>query len=166
MQDQSITVLVPLTRGKVAIIDAEDAERILAFTWHATAMGYAARKRQRRDGPGPHLVYMHRFILGVDDGVHVDHADGNTLNNRRSNLREATPQQNQRNRGAQRNSKSGYKGVSWHKQTRKWAVRIKAGGSYRHVGLFEDVIEAARAYDAVAREAFGEYAWLNFPDDH
>lgn len=67
--------------------------------------------------------------------------------------------------GLQRNNKSGYRGVYWHLRSIKWVARIKVDGRQVHLGCFDDPVEAARAYNRAALEAFGEFAWLNpLPD--
>jgi hypothetical protein len=154
-------VEVPLTQGFVAIIDAQDADRVLSLKWCA-----------RRT---PHTVYAHRgayhngkrssqtlhqFITGY---ALTDHINGNGLDNRRSNLREATISQNGHNRRRDRDSSSGYKGVSWHARSGKWQVLIRANGPQKFLGYYVTAEEAARAYDAAARELHGEYAAVNFP---
>lgn len=160
MRDESI-VLVPLTQGKEAVIDAADAERVLAHKWHAFWTGrrwYAARSigtsRQRQ------YVYMHRFILDTPTGLWTDHKDGDGLNNRRSNLRDATPQQNCANSAGRLPGASGYRGV--FRKRAKWGARIGHNGRTIHLGTFADPEDAARAYDEAARQLHGEFAVTNF----
>ena len=107
---------------------------------------------------------MHRQILEAPKGVWVDHIDGNGLNNRKSNLRLCSATENACNRRPVPNCHSRYKGVSWHKRQKKWAVRIAKRGKGIHLGSFDDEIEAAVAYDRKAEVLFGEFAYLNFPD--
>lgn len=114
------------------------------------------------------LAYLGRVILErklgrpLTKGEMAEHRNRNTLDNCRLNLRVANSSQNQANRPAQRNTISGYKGVGWRKDCAKWQVRI--GKNRKHLGLFTDKDEAARTYDRAARELFGEFALLNFPD--
>jgi hypothetical protein len=112
--DEESIAYVPLSRGQEAIIDVADAEKIAAYTWHATpqAMGgfYASSSI---DGK---TTYMHRLIVDAPDGTVVDHINHHTLDNRRGNLRICTHQENMTNRdGAFSNSKTGIRGVSVHK---------------------------------------------------
>jgi hypothetical protein len=107
---------------------------------------------------------MHRQILDAPEGVWVDHIDGDGLNNRKSNLRLCSAIENARNRRPRPNCRSRYKGISWHKRQKKWAVRIGKRGKGIHLGSFDDQIEAAVAYDRKAEKLFGEFAYLNFPD--
>ena len=160
MRTDGIT-LVFLTQGKVAIIDSVDAEHILAHKWCFSG-GYAVRNRESpRTGL---MVHMHREILSTPNDMETDHINGNGIDNRRVNLRPATPSQNQRNKGLQRNSTSGYKGVCLDKSRGLWLAHIKSGGRFSNLGRFQTAEEAARAYDTAARERFGEFARPNFPE--
>jgi hypothetical protein len=111
---------------------------------------------------------MHRLILAPPDGMEVDHADRNGLNNRRANLRIATRAQNLQNRGSHTRSgqpsTSEFKGVSWDKARAAWKANINVHGRQEHLGRYSSEVEAARAYDLRAHEAFGPFAFLNFPE--
>jgi len=155
--------LVTLTQGKVAIIDSADVTVVASYRWHA-----------RVDSKRPHVWYaltlrdgrtvsMHRLLLGAPAELKVDHKDGDGLNNRRYNIRLATDAQNCFNRATDRGTASGFKGVTFHKKTKKWAARINKQGIGYNLGLFQATEDAARAYDAKARELFGEFARPNFP---
>lgn len=155
---------IPLTQGKVAIVDAADYEWLMRWKWHA-------RKKQNtfyasRDGgymDDKHLIIqMHRLIVGAELGQVVDHIDGNGLNNTRHNLRICTHQENLRNRSATSRNKTGFKGVSLEPDTGKWRAKIKAGGKTIHLGVFATAEEAARAYDAASTNLFGEFGRNNF----
>ena len=104
---------------------------------------------------------MHRDIMNPLGGQEIDHIDGNPSNNQKSNLRFATSSQNKINRGPKKNNKSGYKGVSWHKQRKRWTARIMINDKYKHLGLFDDILDAVNAYNKAAKEYYGDYAWLN-----
>ncbi len=126
---------------------------------------YAVRRRRKADGPGPCKIYLHREIWFLDGleipyGYELDHADGNSLNNNRENLRLATHRQNLVGRKAE--NKTGYRGV--YVNGEKWSSAIMDGKRNRHIhiGTFDNPLAAARAYDAVARELHGEFARLNF----
>lgn len=123
------------------------------YMWYAAASDKGTRK----------LIKMHRLILNAPHGTEVDHRDGNGLNNTRDNLRLAVGGQNKHNRGPLRNNKSGYKGV-WQTKPNQWGVQITHNSVHIHVGVFTSPEDAARAYDAKAKELFGEFAWLNFPE--
>lgn len=93
---------IKLTQGFVAIVDDEDYERLSHYKWHANKVGYDgdvvyARRRSRKGEKGTH-IYMHRFIMNTADNQEVDHIDYNTLNNRKSNLRNVSKKDNLKNR--------------------------------------------------------------------
>lgn len=154
-------MIVPLTQGQEAVIDASDSELVSGHKWQFEN-GYASAAV--KDGAKYKHVKMHAVILGVIDGRLPDHADGNGLNNRRSNLRPATSGQNAANRRRQRKSASGFKGVHQTKYG-TWAAYAKRDGRMKHIGSFQTAEDAARAYDDAARELHGTFAAVNFPND-
>lgn len=158
---------IELTRGLVAIVDDIDFGRLSLSKWFALSCGrwmYAGRKAPREGGKQKTLL-MHREIMDVPAGMDVDHINHRTLDNRRDNLRLCTRSQNSQNRLLGSRNTSGLKGVSWDRQKRKWGASGRLAGKTYHLGHFDDPVEAARAYDAFARENFGEFALLNFPDE-
>jgi len=104
-------------------------------------------------------AFLHRLIL--DTFSAVDHINGNPADNRRGNLREATLSQNQGNRKTSLFSKSGYKGVSWHKASKKFRARLGTKTGEIYLGLFDSPEAAALAYNEAAVKYFGEFAKLN-----
>ena len=157
-----------LTRGLFATIDDADYKYLSKFSWYAhqarktDRTWYAKSRRSRKDDNK--IFRMHRFILGISDPlIKVDHRDGNGLNNCRANLRVCTQAQNARN--ARRSSKntSGFKGVSWNAQMKKWTAHIFPRGRSIYLGLFVSKKDAAKAYDESALQHYGEFAHLNFP---
>ncbi len=160
----------PLTQGQVALVDDEDYERVNQLKWHCWLSRdrfYARRSLWvPRDGKRVMTaILMHRFILTIPDNMVVDHINYNTLDNRRSNLRLATHQDNARNVRPFKNKSSAFKGVSWHKASGKWLAAINTGKyEHHHIGIFATEIEAALAYDKLARIHHGEFAVLNFPE--
>lgn len=92
---------------------------------------------------------------------YVDHINGDKSDNRISNLREATASENLCNRGRQRNNTSGHKGVSWHRQNRKWKATISVSGRNRYLGSFDTKEEAAQAYNRAALHFHGKFAMLD-----
>ena len=158
---------IPLTRGYVALVDDGDYERVMAAgPWYAHAEGldrkyvYATRK----DKKTRRCVHMHRFILQVEDGGFlVDHISRNTLDNTKKNLRKCSVSQNRQNSRIVGRKDSGYKGVFRAKPTHSWQARIAAKGKVKWLGSFPSAEDAAKAYDAAARELHGSFAVLNFP---
>ena len=153
---------IPLTQGKVAIIDAEDYPQLCRYYWQVVKKRtncYARRIAHPRPLP------MHRQIVSPPANMVVDHINRNGLDNRKANLRICTPAENSWNHPGRPNRKSAYKGVHWLKRDKKYCVRICCNGNRITVGCYHDEAKAGRAYDAKARELFGEFAYLNFPDD-
>ena len=102
---------------------------------------------------------MHNGV--IPEGLVIDHIDANRSNNKIENLRVCTFQQNHFNRGKQSNNKSGFKGVSWHKQKQKWVAQIKIDGRNKFLGFFIDPVKAYEKYCETAVERYGEYAKLD-----
>ena len=148
----------------VALVDDADYEWLNQFRWNAQKgrdTYYA-----RRNFDGTHFL-MHRLIMGVTDRqVYVDHINDNGLDNRRDNLRTCTNSQNVINARKKKTFKgkplsSKYKGVTWVKLENKWMAQAKIAGVNKYLGLFNNEIDAALAYNEFAKENFGEFARLN-----
>lgn len=161
---------IPLTRGLVAIVDDDVYEWASKMHWQSYpnrqsnpnvyAGGFTIRNGRRAK------IYLHREVVGAPRGIEVDHINGNTLDNRRQNLRTATRAQNARNSKipAKRASRhSCYKGVYWSNRSGKWQAYITVNRQRIHLGFFDDEVLAAQAYDARARIESGAFARLNFP---
>jgi hypothetical protein len=142
------------------LVDAANYARVKDRRWYAHR-NYRTFYATACDGANPKL--MHHALVPYKK---VDHRNGNGLDNRQVNLRPVTTVQNGGNRKKELQRKgcatsSQWKGVTLHKQSGRWMVRVQVDGKRRTVGLFEDELEAARAYNIAAVEAFGEYAHLN-----
>lgn len=162
--------LLPLSKGQSAILDEDDFDRFSVFKWSAqwcpcTRSHYVVRYS---DGgvKGRHRIFLHRLVMDLsdDDPRQVDHRNHDTLDCRKENLRIATRSQNQMNRYKNLNNTSGFKGVSWHKRDSEWRSQVVFEGRRIWLGRYRTKEEAAHAYDVKARELFGEFAVLNFPD--
>lgn len=153
-------MLIPLTRGYNAIIDAIDAD-LGDYYWSATGSGSRFYAQGSMNGKRP---YMHRVIMErmlgreLQDGEQVDHIDNDPLNNQRSNLRIATHRQNVKNRKRHRNNKSGFKGVYYNKRAKRYHAQIRVGGKHIYLGLHDTPEEAHEAYCEAADKYHGEFA--------
>jgi len=142
--------------GKVVgetIIDIEDLDKIKEYRFHKDSRGYATNSKK---------IPLHHLIIGKPPkGFVTDHKDRNRLNNKKSNLRFITNQQNTMNRGKRKNISSIYKGVCMVKGYKKWIAQIGFNKKTIYLGYFDDEKEAAKAYNKKAIELFGEFAVLN-----
>ncbi len=110
------------------------------------------------------MISLHRLITGAVKGQFVDHINGNGLDNRDENIRIATSRQNRANSQANRDNKSGFKGVTWARTSRKWMAQIVNEGQKYYLGVFAHAKRAALAHDRAALALHGEFAGLNFPE--
>ena len=158
---------IKLTKGYHVMVDVEDFERLNISKWHVSGNHgkyYAVNSRMQR---------MHRLLMKDElrkyagkCKMFVDHINGNGLDNRKANLRVVTPTQNSWNsKNGMNRGKSKYKGVEWHKHSKRWVAVLSMHGKKIHVGTFTDDKEAARAYDRAAKKYRGKYAVLNFSEE-
>jgi len=158
---------IKLTRGKYAIVDLEDFERLNQYRWYCSQSNYAKRsiRNKNRKGPKQIEIFMHKVVCPPPKGMVSDHINRNRLDNRKANLRPATWTQNAWNRSSPtRAGKTRYNGIRYYKDTKKWQVRLTIKGRRLSFGCYADEQEAAKAYDAVAKKYHREYAVLNFPE--
>lgn len=155
-----MTESIPLTKGFVALVDDEDYERVTsAGRWRALPnSNNENRVYAVHDGARGKTVRLHNFLTGWPL---TDHINGNSLDNRRVNLRPATKSQNGANRVIGVNNASGFKGV--HLDRNRWRAVVRLDGRLVSLGYHPTAEDAARAYDAAALEHFGEFACVNFP---
>lgn len=150
---------IPLSKGKVALVDVVDYEIVSQFKWHLHPLGYAATTQGGRKNK--HTILMHRLLSNADKSEMVDHENGDKLNNSRSNLRVCSGTQNQGNRNLNANNTSGYKGVSFSKARGVWVAKIDISGKTKYLGSSQCRHEAAIMYNKKALEVFGEFAKIN-----
>jgi hypothetical protein len=155
---------IPLTRGLITVVDAEDFDWLNKWPWGAVGdmQGgcYAGRCRTVADGPGVSIILMHRFLLGLDgtdEDDEGDHRDGDRLNNRRSNLRPGPHAKNQMNRGRSKNNLSGITGVGYHKGRGRYRARIRVNGKEILLGYTTTIAAAASLRRAGEEKYFGEW---------
>jgi len=151
---------VLLNTGRYTLIDAADVALVKGR--NCTEIRKQCEKRYAR----VRGEYLHLLMFpGRPAWLQVDHINGDGLDNRRSNLRLATKQQNQSNVKKHRDNPSKYKGAFKHvdrRRKKRWAARLMVSGKlYCSYHLTE--LEAAKAYDALSLKLNGEFASLNFP---
>lgn len=153
---------IPLTKGMIAIVDDADFHWTNQHKWYAQSSNgkwYAARRLSRREDRNRKLVLLHRVLLNAAPDKDVDHRNGNTLDCRRENLRLCSESQNLHNRGLVKSrNKSGYKGVYFDKQRKKWRSRIMIDRKMIELGFFNTPEDASEAYNKTVREYMGEFA--------
>lgn len=144
---------IELSKGKYALVDDEDFKYISKWKWtyHSTHVGGYASRRMWKDGKRI-AIYMHREVNKTPDNYITDHINQNKLDNRRKNLRTVSHSQNQMNTGLRKNNRSGFKGIGWNKQFRKWRARITVDKKTILIGdylLLEDAVSARRDAEKV-----------------
>jgi hypothetical protein len=153
---------IPLTKGYEAIVDDRDYTWLSLWKWHVSVFcgkPYARRAVWNRETKRSIPISMQREIMNPHDDLVVDHIDGNTLDNRRINLRCCTRKQNGQNKKGHSTKLSKYIGAYKNLHGRKWRASI----NHKHLGNFATEEDAASAYDRAAIREYGEYARLNFP---
>lgn len=141
------------SKGIEILVDKQDFERLSKLKWYVAKTGYAANDSLPRK-------LMHRFLMN-NPKSYVDHINGNKLDNRRTNLRLCNQSGNSANSRLKSTNKSGYKGVCWAKREKRWSVYLTK--DYKHIygGLYADKVEAAKRYNELAIQLFGDFAKLN-----
>lgn len=150
---------IPLTKGRTALVDDADYNYLNQWKWQCS-QGYAVRAE------GTKSIIMHRVIMDAPKGTFIDHINGTRCDNRRDNLRFCSNAENIRNIGLSAHNTSGCKGVTRFRG--KWLARITVDRVSKHLGIFADIHDAARAYNEAALEYHGEFAYQNplFPYDY
>ena len=135
--------------GEIALIDPCDRDAVRAHNW-TFSNRYVCTSIHGK------TVRLHRFIVQPGPGMHVDHINGDSLDNRRANLRVCTRSQNLQNRRLNADSRTGIKGVGVL-STGRYRVRVQANGKRLHIGVFDTLEEAALARSTVAMEMHKEF---------
>jgi hypothetical protein len=166
---------IPLTRGYVTTVDDEDYHWLVRFKWCAgvrfqggkkTVIARRAASRSEVSGTRFIEILMHRLIMGEPEGLQVDHCNGDTLDNRKENLRLATPTQNMVNQRLRSDNATSYKGVSADRRRGGFNAFVTTPNhNTKNLGHFKTAEEAALAYDEAARALHGTFARYNFPRD-
>ncbi len=151
---------IPLTQGKVAIVDDEDYGYLMQWKWRFHSGGYAVTNTSRKDGKRK-LIYMHRLVMNASEDIQVDHVNRkNKLDNRKENLRLCNQSQNNCNKEGLDNSSSLYKGVVCVKPDMSYQMQIALDHKTTSK-MFSNEIAAANYYNHLAKEIHGEFALLN-----
>ena len=148
-----------------AIVDDEDYEYLDQWKWYVSKRKKTFYAMRNISINGKKAVQrMHRFIMSPPKEMQIDHINSNGLDNRKSNLRICTNQQNQQNRHHVKSGTSRFKGVYWEKKSKKWVAHIRFNYKRIYLGCSCDEEGVARLYDKKAKELFGEFACLNFKE--
>jgi hypothetical protein len=147
---------IPLSRNKFAIVDDEDFDflSLPTYKWHAI------ENKKTFYAGGRKNIKMHTLLMNTPEGKIVDHINGNGLDNRKENLRICTVEENNRNRGKTVRNKSGFKGVCYLKNTKKWKASIRVSKKQINIGYFKTKEEAYEAYCVACVKYHGEFSNL------
>lgn len=142
------------------LVDNEDFKLVSEFTWYIERQkGNKFRVSTRIKNK---IVRIHRFILNVtNSNLQIDHIDGNPLNNQKNNLRICNNKENSRNKNKTLRCNSGFKGVRYEKERKKFRASITVNYKSIFLGRFNKAIDAAKAYNKAALKYFGEFSKLN-----
>jgi len=148
----SITECVNPNLNISFLIDTDDIPKVDGVLWSQNDKGYVYNDRRGK---------LHKIVMpSSGQNEDIDHINGIKTDNRKENLRSCTRGQNNMNKHSTK-STSGYKGVSWCKRDRKWVANIFYNRKHIFLGRFENIHEAAKAYNRAAEKLFGEVAHLN-----
>lgn len=153
--------LIPLTKGYFTKVDDDDYERLASAKWYALVEknGHVRALRGVWINKKTILIVLSRVVIGAPKGKCVDHINGDTLDNRKCNLRICTKAENQRNTRLYKNNTSGYKGVL--RNGPYWRANIRVNKKAYNLGSYKTKEEAALAYNEGAKKFYGEFARPN-----
>jgi hypothetical protein len=150
-------------KNEKVLVDSRDWERLEQYSWYTSNDGHHLYLKANVEGS---TINFHDQVVNPPKNMMVDHIDGNTLNNLRNNLRVCNASQNQANQSVQKIKKtSQFKGVHYSESKQKWISQIGFEKKRKHIGNFNTEIEAAKAYDEVAIDLFGQFAKTNITDN-
>ena len=157
---------IALTQNKVALVDNADYGWLNQRKWFAVKNGrcyYAGRHLSKSDSASKRIIFMHREIIYVPDGLEIDHINGNGLDNQRSNLCLCTHRENSRKQRLGRNNKTGFKGVNVDRRisTKPYYAYIWVDNKRIYIGYYQTAKLAAQSYDQAALKYYGEFALTN-----
>lgn len=161
--------IIILSKGHECFVDDEDYDELMKNKWSSNCKRNKNVYAQRSQRRGPRsegkqgAIEMQRQIMNFPKGKVVDHINGNTLDNRKCNLRICDRNQNAMNNSGKRFKKypTKYKGIKWDKSRNKWAVSIQVNKKTKYIGRYDSDIEAAKAYNEAAIKFYKEFANLN-----
>lgn len=149
---------IELSKEMQATVDDDMYDFLNQWSWYVSSNGYAVRNEYH---PKHMTLRMHVLINNTPEGFFTDHINGNKLDNRRSNLRTCTKNENGFNRDKPSNNTSGYKGIYWHKRDNKWRVQLRVDGKKKYIGNYSDLQDAIMARNKAALTYHGGFAKLD-----
>lgn len=145
---------IPLTKGKVAIVDDDDFDRLNNYSWYYNNSGYVARKLRTKGVQT--TILMHREIMNPPKGMVIDHINHNPLDNRKENLRITTQSFNIRHSKLRKNNTSGFIGITKVKRKKEWMAQLTLNRKCINLGYYETPEEAAKVYQDYVRKLWEE----------
>jgi len=140
-------------KGEAFFFDLEDYDKISNYYWYIDKKKYVCTREMGVE------IKMHRLIMDAKEGQEVDHVNHINYDNRKSELRIATHNQNMFNKVLYKNNSSGHKGVLWSKRDEKWVARIQVDKKQVELGRFTNIDDAVRVREAAEKDYYGEYRY-------
>lgn len=163
---RKILIHSPKHGNKFASIDDDDYPKLSKYRWWRGGKGKKYAFTTIYNGHNKkNNMSMHRMIMDYPK-LGIDHEDGNTFNNQKSNFRICTQAENVRNSKRNIKNKSGFKGVYFDKKSKKFRALIHINNKGKHLGCFNNANDAAIRYNQIAKYHWGEFAKLNKVRDY